>query len=80
MNKTQHPSNNCVLGAPKGWDQKVAPCDALAVTRIEFHGQPAMVSFWIPTREEMKQLAAGAKVALWVIGEVHPPVALSVSE
>lgn len=78
MRKTQHPSNNGVLGAPAGWDQKSMPCDALAITRMEWGGGPAILSFWEPTAEEIEQLLAGGKVALWVVGTTMPPVALTV--
>ena len=32
MNKIQHLSNNGVLGAPAGWGQGEAPCNALPIT------------------------------------------------
>lgn len=79
MIRSRHPTNNLVLGAPAGWDQTVLPCDALAVTRVDWNGQPALVSYWVPTPEEIAALAAGAKVALWILGESHPPVALEVA-
>ena len=76
--KTQHPSNNLVLGAPAGWDQAQLPCDALAVTRTEVQGQPAIVSYWEPMPEEIALLQVGGKVALWVFGTGHPPVVVGV--
>ncbi len=78
MQRTQHPSNNSVLGAPEGWDQKELPCGALPITRTECDGFPAVVSFWRPTAEELAQLSAGGTVALWVIGSTMPPVSLTV--
>lgn len=78
MNRIQHPSNNGVLGAPKGWDQTELPCGALPVTRVVADGVPHVVSFWQPTPEELKALAAGAPVELWVVGHTMPPVALAV--
>jgi hypothetical protein len=78
MNRIQHPSNNAVLGAPQGWDQKELPCNALPITRTECEGMPAVVSFWRPTAEELAALNEGAAVALWVIGRTMPPVSLSV--
>jgi hypothetical protein len=78
MNKMQHPSNNAVLGAPAGWDQNQLPCSALPITRTEWDGMPAVVSFWKPTAEELAQLAAGGSVALWIVGQTMPPVALAV--
>lgn len=78
MRATQHPSNNGVLGAPAGWDQGELPCSALPITRCEWEGQPAVLSFWEPTAEEIEALLAGGKVVLWVVGQTMPPVALTV--
>jgi hypothetical protein len=78
MNKTQHISNNGVLGAPAGWDQGELPCGALPITRTEVEGQSVVVSYWTPTQEELVRLNAGAPVALWVIGQTMPPVSLEV--
>ncbi|MCY0910852.1 hypothetical protein [Massilia antarctica] len=78
MNKLQHPSNNGVLGAPADWNQAELPCSALPITRAECDGQPAIVSYWRPTTEELTALNAGEAVALWVIGQTMPPVAVTV--
>ncbi len=78
MNKIQHPSNNDVLGAPAGWNQKDLPVSALPITRAEVGGQPAVVSYWKPTADELAALNSGGSVALWVIGQTMPPVALEV--
>ncbi len=78
MNRMQHPSNNAVLGAPQGWDQSSLPCNALPITRTEWDGVPAVVSFWKPTKEEIDALKDGQPVALWVAGSSMPPVALMV--
>jgi hypothetical protein len=78
MNRTQHHSNNDVLGAPVGWDQGELPCAALAITRTETGGHPVMASYWIPTLDELALLNAGAPVELWVIGQTMPPVSLMV--
>jgi hypothetical protein len=82
MNRAQHPTNNFVLGAPKGWDQGNLECGALPVTRTEWHGVPACVSWWVPTDAERKAIAEGAAVRLWVAGsgQQHPPVAIDVEE
>lgn len=78
MRPTQHPSNTRVIGAPKGWDQASQPCQALAVTDQVVEGVPALVSFWQPTPDEVKVLAAGGTVALWVFGGGMPPVGIEV--
>lgn len=55
------------------------PCDALPVTdATDCDGRPYVISFWLPTPEEVAALAAGAPVQLWVVGQTMPPVALSV--
>ena len=78
MNRTQHPSNNDVLGAPKGWDQSTAKVSALPITRTEMDGHDAIISFWKPTPEEIEELKNGGLIALWVIGSGMPPVAIEV--
>ncbi|MES2262117.1 MAG: hypothetical protein V4724_26650 [Pseudomonadota bacterium] len=64
MQKIRHHSNNGVLGAPKDWDQGELPCAALPITRTECEGMPAVVSYWLPSANEMALLADGASVAL----------------
>jgi hypothetical protein len=78
MHRTQHPSNNDVLGAPKGWDQSTTQVSALPVTRTTLEGNDAIISFWRPSPEEIRALQEGALVALWVIGAGMPPVAIEV--
>jgi hypothetical protein len=80
MNRVQHHSNNAVLGAPAGWDQKELPCNALPITRTQCDGFPAVVSYWQPTAEELRALSAGMPIALWVIGGTMPPVSLTVDQ
>lgn len=79
MHYTQHPSNNAVLGAPKGWDQKELPCSALPITRTEVQGQPVMVSFWKPDAQDLAALNRGECISLWIYGEAHPVVAIGVT-
>lgn len=78
MNRHQHPSNNDVLGAPKGWDQGELPCSALPITRIKVEGMAAVVSYWRPSENELAILAAGGSIALTVLGVSMPPVMLAV--
>lgn len=78
MRYIQHPSNNHVMGAPGGWDQKAIECGALPVTRTEVEGHPVMVSFWKPDRIDLEALAAGGSIALWIYGSQHPVVAVGV--
>ena len=77
MNPTQHPSNNDLLGAPP--DASIEECQALPITRVNYVGvAPAVVSFWLPTAEQLALLNAGRLVWLSVIGHTHPPLAIGV--
>jgi hypothetical protein len=76
MNRTQHPSNNDVLAAPKG--MSASECAALPVTRTEWMGYPAIISFWRPSAAEIEELRNGALVALRTLGQTTPPVAIEV--
>lgn len=78
MRFVQHPSNNRVLGAPKGWDQDKNECGALPITDMKVEGEPVMVSYWQPDADDLRKLAAGGKIMLYVWGQVHPPVAVDV--
>lgn len=73
MNKTQHRSNNDVLGAPKG--VSIEQCEALPITRVHFpDGSEAVVSYWTPTEVELERLKAGKAVALVIWGRTHAPL------
>lgn len=77
MRRTQHPSNNDVLGAPPGLT--IDECNALPITRVVYeNGVRAVASYWRPTREELKLLADGHYVRLMVLGDTHPPLLLGV--
>lgn len=76
MNPTQHPSNNRVLGAPVGWNQKELPCGALAVTDTLQGGVPCVVSFWRPNARELALLNADGLVALSIVGLTMPPASI----
>lgn len=79
MKFIQHKSNNRVLGAPAGWDQKELPCDALPVTDVFFApNTPAVQSYWKPDAGELEALAKGGCLVLSVIGVTMPPVAMHV--
>lgn len=78
MQKIQHKSNNRVLGAPQGWDQDALPCGALPITDTMVAGLPCIVSFWNPSPVELETLNKGGSVALYIIGDTMPPVALEV--
>lgn len=77
MNKTQHPSNNAVLGAPAG--MSIDECGALAITRIQYEdGTPAVASYWQPTTFEIELIKKGQPIRLVVLGTTHAPLMLGV--
>lgn len=79
MIRTQHPSNNHVLGAPAGWDQGDLPCSALPVTvEQDTEGHVYLTSYWQLSDEERAAIAAGGLVKLTVVDNAHPVVALGV--
>jgi len=77
--RTQHPSNNHVLGAPAGWDQGDLPCSALPITvERDTEGHVYLTSYWQLSDEERATIAAGGLVRLTVLDNAHPVVAIGV--
>lgn len=77
MKRTQHPTNNAVLGAPPGMSPD--ECGALPITRITYSDNtPAVASFWTPTPSELQLLNDGKPVRLIVLGNTHPPLSMGV--
>lgn len=78
MRPIQHPSNNDVLGPPNGATS--ASCGALPITRVLFEPSalPAVVSYWLPSAEQLKLLNDGKPVWLSIWGRTHPPVSVGV--
>ncbi len=67
------------LGAPRGWNvEERGHCGSLAIRDEPTTAGPGMTSAWYPTAEEIARIAAGAPIYLTIIGQVHPPVAMSV--
>lgn len=78
MNSHQHPSNNDILGAPPG--MSIDQCSALPITRViwEDTGTHGVISYWMPTADELQRLNQGHAVRLIVLGRTHPPLAVEV--
>lgn len=77
MLKTQHQSNNAVLGAPLGMGAD--ECTALPITRILYaDGTPAVASFWKPSAFELALINSGRTIRLTVLGTTHAPLMLGV--
>ncbi len=69
------------LGAPRGWKpERDGPCGHLAILDMETTAGPAMMSLWEPTPDEIERIKAGAPVRLVIVGQVHPPVEVSVGQ
>lgn len=68
MKPIQHSSNNTAFGVQGA---------ALPVTQTQADGKPVLISFWKPTPEEMMALNTGALIALTVVGDKMPTVALT---
>lgn len=65
------------LGAPKQWDHsKDGLCHTLEI--VDRDGW--MISAWQPTEAELKRIAEGKPVFLFIQGRVHPVVSLAVGE
>jgi hypothetical protein len=76
MNPTTHSTNNMLLGAPKDMEN----CIDVAATMMVEDSSTIITTFWTPTPEEIKAINSGAKVALYVWGTFHPPVAIGICE
>lgn len=74
------PGATRVLGAPANWDsEKSGPVAGLAIQDVSLDGVLWMVSSWEPTPEDLRHLAAGGHIHLWVQGYRHPVVGMGVS-
>jgi hypothetical protein len=77
MQRSQHPSNNAVIGAPPG--MTIDQCTALPITRVQYaDGTKVMMSYWQPTEFERDLILSGRPVRLSILGNGHPPVLLGV--
>lgn len=71
---------NRVFGAPPDWNGEDTTCGALPVREVRTTEGTFLVSAWEPTPEELRALAAGETIKLWVRGPGHPVVALTVGD
>lgn len=77
MRLTQHHSSNAVLSAPAG--MSVEECRPAAITRIAYSdGTPAVATYWEPSDDERKLIAAGAMVRVEVMGQTMPPMLMTI--
>lgn len=66
------------LAAPAGYESSCAALPVLFTKNPD--GQVVIVSAWMPTEKELKDLNEGKPVLLFVYGVTHPMVALGVME
>lgn len=78
MIPTRFPGVTNYLGAPAGWDPDGAlgVCDPLPIMRTD----DGLVSMWVPDRDELAALNAGAAVQLTIMAHAHPVVSVGVSK
>ena len=77
MRVVQHPTNNDVLRAPSG--QTIEECRPAPITRTLYDdGTPSVATYWQPTDEERRAIAAGALIRVEVIGRTMPPMLATV--
>lgn len=80
MDSIKTATTNSTLGPPESWTkERDGECTPLPITRTDDgRGNHIMQSTWVPDRDELDALNAGAPVILTIWGAMHPPVAVSV--
>lgn len=69
-----------VYGAPPDWDGQDMTCGALPVRALQTPEGQFLVSAWEPTSAELEALNRGETLKLWIRGDGHPVVALTVGD
>ena len=70
----QHSTSNMLLGA-----NGIPNCDTIPATMVIDEDQSVRIcTYWRPSPEELEALNRGHTVCLHVIGNLHPPVAITV--
>jgi hypothetical protein len=72
-----------VVNPPGNWESEEAACTPLYVEFTTIRDGdcflPTMKSVWVPSPEERAALAAGANIALTIVGIAHPPVRVALA-
>lgn len=55
-------------------------CQPLTAVRFDQEGVDGFVSVWRPSAAEVRALAEGGAVVVFVAGSSHPPIALGVQD
>lgn len=74
MNPTDFPEATKTFTKPEGWTDE--QCTPLHVHEGMFGTEHILLSRWMPTEQEKKDIADGKPVWLTIFGTGHPPVAL----
>jgi hypothetical protein len=80
MDVVPHSSNNMILGKPKDMDNCISIPATMLLSEEDGKRVQTIATFWKPTQAELELLMANGTVALWVWGEWHPPVWITVEE
>jgi len=68
------------LGAPSNWDQSKGECAGLPIMDQETENGPCMISEWQPEANDLKLLNMGMPLHLWIFGDTHPVVSITVGQ
>lgn len=68
-----------IINAPPDWESETVPCAPLFVEFTTIAELPVMKSVWVPSAQERAAIAAGANIALLIVGVRHPPVDVSLA-
>jgi len=72
MVPTAFDEENCVFNAPPNMDN----CDALSTWKGNTkEGDPVVISWWKPTKEEMEEIKKTGRIWVIVYGVGMPPIA-----
>jgi hypothetical protein len=69
-----------VFGAPPDWNGEDMTCGALPVREVQTPEGIFHVSAWEPTPAELRAIADGETIKLWIRGPGHPVVAMTVGD
>jgi hypothetical protein len=73
-----------IINPPPDWEPGETICTPLYVEfKTISTGEvflPTMKSIWVPSPKEREALAAGANIALVIVGIAHPPVQITLAD
>lgn len=78
MKAVEFEGQNLILQPPAGWDQGDAPVGKLPVLRITNGNVTTLTSYWRPSKQDLEELNSGGHIAVTILGDRQPPVAVTV--